>query len=203
LSYSSDLTKERILECAKVEFLSKGFAGANMREIAANAKVTTGALYNHFKNKEVLFDALIGEVAEDLYELYKSEHEKCENMTSYAAESTQELFTKSISDILEYLYKHFDWVSLLFFHSVGTKYANFKDRLIDIEEKSTLAMLSREGLTLNDSDKFFVHVIASSGVNNMLEAIHHNLTKSDAIAYMEKVQNFHYAGWLEILGRKS
>lgn len=203
MSYSSDLTKERILECAKEEFLCNGFSQANIREIAANAKVTTGALYNHFKNKEILFDALVGQVAKELYELYETEHKKCASMTSYMDQTTQEIFTKAISEILEYLYQHFAEASLLFFHSVGTKYENFKDHLIDIEEKSTLAMLSQEGIVLNDCDKFFVHVIASSGVNNTLEAIHHKLTKSEAIVYMERVQSFYYAGWVEILGRKS
>ena len=51
MSYCSDITKNRILECAKGEFLSKGFENAQVAEIAKLAKVTTGAIYRHFKNK--------------------------------------------------------------------------------------------------------------------------------------------------------
>ena len=61
MSYCSDITKNRILECAKGEFLSKGFENAQVAEIAKLAKVTTGAIYRHFKNKEALFFALIEE----------------------------------------------------------------------------------------------------------------------------------------------
>lgn len=31
MSYCSDLTKERIMECAKAEFLKKGFQAANLK----------------------------------------------------------------------------------------------------------------------------------------------------------------------------
>ena len=50
MSYSSDLTKNRILECAKEEFLDKGFEEAQVAGIAKLANVTTGAIYRHFKN---------------------------------------------------------------------------------------------------------------------------------------------------------
>ena len=43
-------TREKILNAAKREFLEKGFAGTNVRAIAEKAGVTTGALYNLFKN---------------------------------------------------------------------------------------------------------------------------------------------------------
>ncbi|WMI79902.1 TetR/AcrR family transcriptional regulator [Anaerotignum sp. MB30-C6] len=203
MSYSSDLTKERILECAKAEFLAKGFVGANMREIASNANVTTGALYNHFKSKEELFYALVGPVARELRDVYALEHAKCEAMPAFVTRQSQEMLKKATVAFLDYLYDNLEIASLIFFYSNGTKYATFKDELIEIEEQSTLAMFQREGRELSDSDRFFVHVMASSGLYNTLEAIHHNLQKAEALAYMEKLQNFHYAGWKEILGRES
>ena len=62
MSYCSDITKNRILECAKKEFLNKGFDKAQVGEIAKAANVTTGAIYRHFKNKEDLFFTLIEDV---------------------------------------------------------------------------------------------------------------------------------------------
>ena len=62
MSYCSDLTRERIMECAKAEFLKKGFQAAQLKDIVAAAKVTTGAVYRHFKDKEALFFALIEDV---------------------------------------------------------------------------------------------------------------------------------------------
>ena len=43
MSYCSDLTKERIMECAKAEFLKKGFQAAQLKDIVTAAKVTTGS----------------------------------------------------------------------------------------------------------------------------------------------------------------
>lgn len=62
MSFCSDLTKERILECAKEEFLKKGYREAQLKDIASAAKVTTGAIYRHFESKEELFYALVQEV---------------------------------------------------------------------------------------------------------------------------------------------
>lgn len=43
-----DLAIDKIMECAKTEFLEKGFEGASMRKVAENAGYTTGMLYgNH------------------------------------------------------------------------------------------------------------------------------------------------------------
>ena len=61
MSYCSDITKNRILECAKEVFLNKGFENAQVAEIAKLAKQTTRPKYPHFKNNEALFIALIEE----------------------------------------------------------------------------------------------------------------------------------------------
>lgn len=50
------------MECAKVEFLKKGFQATQLKDIVTAAKVTTGAIYRHFKDKEALFFALIEDV---------------------------------------------------------------------------------------------------------------------------------------------
>ena len=46
-----DLTHKKILECGKKIFKEKGFEKANLREICAQAGVTTGAFYGHFEDK--------------------------------------------------------------------------------------------------------------------------------------------------------
>ena len=64
VTYCSDLTRERILECAKAEFLAKGYRAAQLKSIASAAQVTTGAIYRHFKDKNDLFLTLVKEVSE-------------------------------------------------------------------------------------------------------------------------------------------
>jgi AcrR family transcriptional regulator len=50
----SDETRSRILEAALRVFRERGFAGATMREIAAEAKVAVGAAYYYFESKDAI-----------------------------------------------------------------------------------------------------------------------------------------------------
>ena len=64
MAESSIETKNKLLESAKKEFLEKGFTAASLRKIAANAGVTTGAMYRHFKDKDSFFCALVDDAIE-------------------------------------------------------------------------------------------------------------------------------------------
>ncbi|WP_426313321.1 TetR/AcrR family transcriptional regulator [Methylobacterium fujisawaense] len=50
--------RQQILEGARIVFLSAGFDGASMGEIARAAGVSKGTLYVYFESKEALFEAL-------------------------------------------------------------------------------------------------------------------------------------------------
>ena len=53
-------TKIHLIQCAKKEFMEKGFAGASLRGICQKAGVTTGALYFFFQDKDDLFCEVVG-----------------------------------------------------------------------------------------------------------------------------------------------
>ena len=59
MSINDSESRERLIECAKKEFLEKGFAKASLRQIAAEAGLTTGAVYFFFKDKNGLFGAVV------------------------------------------------------------------------------------------------------------------------------------------------
>lgn len=56
---SKALTKERLIVAARTVFARRGFHGASVEEIAAEAGFSTGALYSNFDGKEALFLALM------------------------------------------------------------------------------------------------------------------------------------------------
>jgi TetR/AcrR family acrAB operon transcriptional repressor len=65
-------TRERILDAAEAVFHDRGVAHSSLEEIAAEAQVTRGAIYWHFKDKAELFDAMMQRVAlpaEDMLEM--------------------------------------------------------------------------------------------------------------------------------------
>lgn len=199
MSYSSKLTYKSILKCAKEEFLDKGFQKASMRKIAQKANVTTGAMYNYFKNKEILFDELVKKEANELIEHFKEEHDKCDKIKSYKDDNAYEEISSSTDRVLDYIYDNFEIIKLIVCCSQGTKYENFVEELIDIEELATRKTLTKSGFEIKPKDDFFIHVMASSGMYNTFEAVKHDLSKEDAMYYMNKIKHFYYAGWNEIL----
>ena len=52
-------TRQRILEAARKLFLSKGFQQATTRDLASEASIATGTLFNYFPSKEHLALALV------------------------------------------------------------------------------------------------------------------------------------------------
>jgi len=53
-----------ILEAAFEEFLEHGYAATRLDDIAARVGVTKGTIYVYFKNKEQLFETMVGELSQ-------------------------------------------------------------------------------------------------------------------------------------------
>ncbi|AGP37909.1 hypothetical protein BE04_28225 [Sorangium cellulosum] len=54
-------TREQILDAALLVFGRKGYSAATLQDVAAEAGLTRGAVYWHFKGKVELYAALVGE----------------------------------------------------------------------------------------------------------------------------------------------
>jgi len=71
--------RRQILEGARAIFMSAGFDGASMGEIARAAGVSKGTLYVYFDSKEALFEAIFEEEsrqqAEQVFALDSSDHD--------------------------------------------------------------------------------------------------------------------------------
>jgi AcrR family transcriptional regulator len=61
-SQHAEATRRAVLAAARSSFGNKGFAQTSVDEIAAEARVTKGAVYHHFAGKEALFRAVHAEV---------------------------------------------------------------------------------------------------------------------------------------------
>lgn len=58
----AEITKQRIIDAARSVFLSRGVSRSTLEHIAAEADVTRGAVYWHFKNKTDIFYAMRDQV---------------------------------------------------------------------------------------------------------------------------------------------
>ena len=53
-----ELTRAAIVQAAHDLFISQGYNGTSMRQIAQTAEVAVGGIYNHFAGKEEIFEAV-------------------------------------------------------------------------------------------------------------------------------------------------
>ncbi|MGE0154531.1 MAG: TetR family transcriptional regulator [Reyranellaceae bacterium] len=56
---NSEATRRALLKAARQVFTARGYQGAALDAVARRARVTKGALYHHFADKQALFDAVI------------------------------------------------------------------------------------------------------------------------------------------------
>jgi AcrR family transcriptional regulator len=54
-------TRTHILEAAQHLFTQQGFHGTSMRQIAQDAGIALGGIYNHFPSKEIIFETIFEE----------------------------------------------------------------------------------------------------------------------------------------------
>ncbi|GGM54276.1 TetR family transcriptional regulator [Longimycelium tulufanense] len=62
----SESTRQALVDSAIALFTERGYGGTSLDEIAHRARVTKGALYHHFANKQALFEAAYQAVEADV-----------------------------------------------------------------------------------------------------------------------------------------
>lgn len=197
-------TRERILQAAKEEFLRLGFQGSSLRSIVKAAGVTTGALYGYYPDKNALFDALVREAAETLYDKYLRAHEAFdglpfEQQVSGMAQVTQ----SSVWECFDYIYEHFEAFKLLICHAEGTLYEDYLHRLARIEEESSckfIASMKSNGRSVPSTPNDLNHMLASAYLSGFFEIVAHDMPKEAAQDYIKQLTAFFTAGWKNLLG---
>jgi len=58
-------TAERILDAAEDLFAEKGYSATSLGEVADKVGIRSPSLYNHFRNKEALYNAVLDRLLED------------------------------------------------------------------------------------------------------------------------------------------
>jgi AcrR family transcriptional regulator len=66
----TEISKQHILEAAEKAFVQRGYAGANMDEIAKMTGMTKGAIFWHYQSKLGLFKAVLEKAARRVREIF-------------------------------------------------------------------------------------------------------------------------------------
>ncbi len=193
---------ERILECAKAEFLDKGYTDASLRAIAAAADTSTNSIYVRFKDKEGLFSAIVEPALNEMVERFLKIQETFHNMPGEAqAELMPEYADGGTAQLMDYMYEHLDEFRLLLDASYGTRFHNFVDELVRIEVEYTYKYLETVGATaqLGDSaTQKLLHIVTTSRFESLFEVVRHGMSREEAAEYLELLSRYHRTGFMSV-----
>ena len=196
-------TKVKILESARKEFLEKGFMNASLRTIAANAGVTTGAMYRHFSDKNALFCALVDDAIDftvqtvmkaDVFHHADVEDAVSKEHFAREKETTNELIT--------YIFNNTDSFKLLLTKASGSTHEHFQEEICDLYTKNctqTFNWMYKSKVATKKIDRMTIHFIASTVINAFTEIITHDMTKKAAFQYIENIEEFTRYGMIHML----
>ncbi|MDD2980017.1 MAG: TetR/AcrR family transcriptional regulator [Hespellia sp.] len=193
-----------ILEAGKQEFLSKGFKGANLRNIASSLGVTTGAIYRYYTDKEEIFSTLVEEPAHTFTEKYRTlQKEFSARPLEEQLSGLPEISESGHDWMMEHIYNHYEAFKLIICCSTGTQYEHYMETLAEIETNSGVLLMERmeeAGMKFRHIDEDMVHMLSSALFSGIFETVRHDMPREKAFAYMDGIREFYSAGWFQILG---
>lgn len=196
-------TQKRILDVGKREFLEKGFKDASLRAIVKEAGFTKGAFYGYYNSKEALFDALVSPAADELLNQFvQAQQAHYELIPKDKAEQCQDLSTSYLNYFINYIYDNFDAFKLVICCSEGTRYANYIHELVELEVNQTAdyyQQLRQLGKLEGTISRDLHHMITSAYFTAVFETVAHDMTREQAIDYVNELAVFFNCGWSGLL----
>lgn len=192
-------SKRKLIECAKREFLEKGFAKASLRKITSEAGLTTGAVYFFFGDKNGLFEGVVGEALGQLtavLEQHFAEDTESDFSVYRQQDGDHDAFTESLVNVI---YDHYDEMTILLDRSAGSKYECFVDVIIDKIDTSYIALAERyaalqPGKRVN---KKMLHWLTHVQINAFVHMMQHEKDKESALHFIKPVMDMLIKAWME------
>lgn len=204
MSELSEATKDKILQSAKAEFLEKGFTNASLRTIAANAGLTTGAMYRHFKDKDSLFCALVDEAINKTVAIVSEgsveNHETLEDPVGGAHSQDEQ---REVLGFIDFIYENFDAFTLLLTKSAGSTHEHFMDEVSDLYTNillKTIHWMKEKYNVTKPIDDMSIHILANATINSFAEIVLHKMDKEEALIFIGNIMEFFHFGFMHMLG---
>ena len=184
----SEEKRSKIIAAAKVEFAKKGFGEANLREIGGAAGATLGWVYQLFKSKEGLFNALT--------EPAVTAFESCFGEQLFEGAFPQTLKT-CIEAMLDAAFDDPDSIRLL---------SNAKDSprqtfLRQLAEQCAQSAQKHAGES-SAADPAHLAMLFCITFNALIEITVQGMSRADAKAFVPVLCSFLVAGWEKALQGK-
>ncbi len=192
---------ESILRSARQEFIRKGFKNTSMRDIAQKSRVGLSNIYNYFKNKDEIFQAVVNPAKREIFAFVTKQHQ----------EESMDLSRSSVfghqEEVIEYFIslvdKYRDELHLLLHDSRGSSMENFREMFTDHITHISLEYMEIEKRHYNtgyEVSHFFIHIMSSWMVNVLGEIVIHKLDRREIREFFREYFRFEYAGWCGLTG---
>ncbi|MGL6200955.1 MAG: TetR/AcrR family transcriptional regulator [Lachnospiraceae bacterium] len=197
----ADLTQERIIQSAAQEFLEVGYQTASMRQIAAKAKVTTGAIYRYFADKETLFHAVTKDALAALEQVYTVMNDSALAEIEVGNTYDRNRSLINLNELFDIVYQHFDQFYLLVMYSEDTSSGSFVHHLAEAEMHSTTMYIEKMKAKYNLSyevDLVGLQIVNESFISALLEPIRRRMPKAEAMKHIAFIGSYSADGWAGI-----
>ena len=198
-------TKQNLIECAKKEFIEKGYMKASLRTICKNAGVTTGALYFFFEDKDALFQSVVERPIQELFFVLKNHFSQ--ELQGFDPEmGNLEDDFKAVLGILATAYKYKEEFELVLNRAQGSQYENIVDDIVELIYQHYLEIYwrmkkYRSARQLKQEDKFIVHWMAHDHIDMFIHLLTHCKDEKDARKQAKNMFNYMIGGWRATIDR--
>lgn len=194
---------EKIISSARKEFMTYSFKDASMRRIAADSGMSVSGLYKHFSSKEDMFAALVEPAYQGLVKMYRKSADDMHRILNTSDLSHVWETSNETAWIMKYVYDNFDAFKLIVCKAEGTRYENFLHDAAQLGEESTLAFMDQfrsKGIKLNNFSTKEFHLLTTTYIDAVFQAVRHDLTKDEALHYAGTLDEFFTLSWKNFFG---
>lgn len=192
-----DETHQKILESGMRMFLENGYERTNLRDLCADAGITTGSFYRHFDSKEALFSYFVQPAVTEITQLFTASEICCENVLE-EGQVLKLWDVVSAEALVDLIYRHFDRLKLLLKCADGTPYNCFLNDVVCMEAKLSTKFLTEakaRGMIqaeLPSEDE--MHMICHAYVSSLFESVMHDFSKDAMVRYIHTMTTFFSGG---------
>ena len=194
-------SRDRLIDCAKKEFLEKGFTKASLRSISSAAGLTTGAIYFFFKDKDGLFSAVVKPTVDRITSIIY-EHYAAENDEDFSTYVHSEGDHDDISEkLVPALYDDLDAVQILLGRSAGSSYEHFVDNIISMTEQFYLRLAEKYAAVCPGKrvNMYMLHWFCHVQINAFTHLIAHVPDEQTALREIKPVMDMLIDAWMKYI----
>lgn len=191
-------SRDNLIKCAKQEFLEKGFAKASLRKIAADAGLTTGAVYFFFGDKNGLLEGVVGDALGKLMSVL-NEHLTADTQEDILGYKHQEGdHDELVEQLVDVIYDNIDEMTILLKGSGGSKYENFLDGMIDNLETAYISMAQQlaDAIPGKRVNRKILHWLCHVQINAFMHMVEHEPEKDSAMRFIKPVMDMLVEAWV-------